>query len=268
MSSGASRWLLILAQNVSSHPPICRRAGQKLISMLIVLTNVLWWGCHFWADLNRPRELNCTVNYHIIAFSAVIYLQLCVVVGWCAPVSWSWHLCSWSDSKHCGMFLHQQTSIFNTPTTTTFMYSPHSSPLVSYLSHISLLSLHVSTLFYSFIPSIFSSSDAFLLSIVLSIFHFLSQQYSKEMTVRHPQGYTVDLPPCAHPHARTATPIHKWTLTSALLSHCLLFPAFGISVSISLSVNSSVLFCIQCWNYTVSEYAYISIFTKIYEFQF
>lgn len=76
MSSGASGWLLIRAQNTSSPPPICRSAGQKLISMLMVLTNVLRWGCHFWADLNCCPELNCSVNYHIIAFSAVIYLHV------------------------------------------------------------------------------------------------------------------------------------------------------------------------------------------------
>lgn len=66
----------IAEQNVSGHPPICRSAGQKLISMLMVLTNVLWTGCHFWADLNCPPELNCTVNYHIITFSAVIYVHI------------------------------------------------------------------------------------------------------------------------------------------------------------------------------------------------
>lgn len=76
MSSRASGWLLIRAQNTSSPPPICRSAGQKLISMLMVLTNVLRWGCHFWADLNCRPELNCSVNYHIIAFSAVIYLHV------------------------------------------------------------------------------------------------------------------------------------------------------------------------------------------------
>lgn len=67
---------LIPPQNESSPTPlIWGSAGQKLISMLIVLTNVLWSVCHFWADLNCPLELNCAVNYHIIAFSAVIYVH-------------------------------------------------------------------------------------------------------------------------------------------------------------------------------------------------
>lgn len=73
MSSGASH---PRAECIESNPPpIWGSAGQKLISMLIVLTNVLWSVCHFWVDLNCPLELNCAVNYHIIAFSAVIYVH-------------------------------------------------------------------------------------------------------------------------------------------------------------------------------------------------
>lgn len=60
---------------VDCNSAACRGAGLNLISMLMVLTNVLWWRCHFWVDLNSASELNCTENYHIIAFLAVIYVH-------------------------------------------------------------------------------------------------------------------------------------------------------------------------------------------------
>lgn len=177
MSSGASGWLLIRAQNTSSPPPICRSAGQKLISMLMVLTNVLRWGCHFWADLNCCPELNCSVNYHIIAFSAVIYLHVgagalqLVGHGVCAagltqtvqdvsPLA--------NISLHPPPHTHTHASCILPTSLSSFLFS-----VIFFL-----LSLHLLLAFiHSFIAFFFLplSSDAFIFSFVLSIFHFLSQ---------------------------------------------------------------------------------------------
>lgn len=175
MSSRASGWLLIRAQNTSSPPPICRSAGQKLISMLMVLTNVLRWGCHFWADLNCRPELNCSVNYHIIAFSAVIYLHVeagaLQLVGRGVCVAGLTQTLQ-DVSPLANISLHP-------PPHTHFMYSPYFSQLVSFYSHFFLTFSSSFTCFYSFIywrPFFLPlSSDAFIFSFVLSIFHFLSQ---------------------------------------------------------------------------------------------
>lgn len=172
MSSRASGWLLIRAQNTSSPPPICRSAGQKLISMLMVLTNVLRWGCHFWADLNCRPELNCSVNYHIIAFSAVIYLH--VEAGALQLVG----------RGVCAAGLTQTLQDVSPLANISLHPPPHThfyfSQLVSFYSHFFfLLSLHLLLVFiHSFIDGLFFlplSSDAFIFSFVLSIFHFLSQ---------------------------------------------------------------------------------------------
>lgn len=178
MSSGASGWLLIRAQNTSSPPPICRSAGQKLISMLMVLTNVLRWGCHFWADLNCRPELNCSVNYHIIAFSAVIYLHVeagaLQLVGRGVCVAGLTQTLQ-DVSPLANISLHP-------PPHTHFMYSPYFSQLVSFFSHFFsyflfifylFLFIHLLTAFFffhfplmlSFSPLYFPSSIFYLSSI-------------------------------------------------------------------------------------------------------
>lgn len=72
MSSIASGCISFKLREWIITPQPTEGAGLNLISMLMVLTNVLWWHCHIWVALNSNPELNCTVNYHIIAFSAVI----------------------------------------------------------------------------------------------------------------------------------------------------------------------------------------------------
>lgn len=225
MSSGASGWLLIRVQNTSSPPPICRSAGQKLISMLMVLTNVLRWGCHFWADLNCRPELNCSVNYHIIAFSAVIYLHVeagalqLVGRGVCAAGLTQ----TLQDvSPLANISLHPPPH-----THTRFMYSPYFSQLVSFFSHFFLTFSSSFTCFYSFIYC-----QPFFSSTFLWCFHFLLCTFHLPFSISVVfEGDDSEVPSglySSSPSQNTHTQAHKRKLTSALLSHFLFFiPAFG-----------------------------------------
>lgn len=152
MSSGTSACLF--------HPGAECITGQKLISMLMVLTNVLWSGCHFWADLNCPPELNCTVNYHIIAFSAVIYVHMGAGV---------------LQLVGCGISL----ACLTPNTAGCFSTSKHQSPPPSSCSFLSLF-LWSFSLFLAFIHSSFFQFTYRQCSFILSIFHHLSQLYLEE----------------------------------------------------------------------------------------
>lgn len=175
MSSRASGWLLIRAQNTSSPPPICRSAGQKLISMLMVLTNVLRWGCHFWADLNCRPELNCSVNYHIIAFSAVIYLH--VEAGALQLVGRG--VCAAGLTQTLQDVSPLANISLHPPPHTHFMYSPYFSQLVSFYSHFFsyflfifylFLFIHLLTAFFFFhFPLMLSFSPLYFLSSIFCL---------------------------------------------------------------------------------------------------
>lgn len=219
MSSRASGWLLIRAQNTSSPPPICRSAGQKLISMLMVLTNVLRWGCHFWADLNCRPELNCSVNYHIIAFSAVIYLH--VEAGALQLVG----------RGVCAAGLTQTLQDVSPLANISLHPPPHThfyfSQLVSFYSHFFSYFLFI---FYLFL--FIHLLTAFFSSTFLWCFHFLLCTFYLPFSVSVVfEGDDSEVPSGLYsisPSQNTHTPAHKPKLTSALLSHFLFFiPAFG-----------------------------------------
>lgn len=99
MPSNKCPWMTLLSAAEHIHSPT---AGQKLISMLMVLTNVLWSWCRFLTgfELWPAHELNCKSHYHNCIFSQDLYAQQ----GRRAPVSWTWHFCHRSDSKHRGKF--------------------------------------------------------------------------------------------------------------------------------------------------------------------
>lgn len=220
-------------------PPIWGSAGQKLISMLIVLTNVLWSVCHFWVDLNCPLELNCAVNYHIIAFSAVIYVHTGAAVlqlvgrGISAAGLTPNTAGCFSTSKHQSL-------------------SPGSPPLFllfSLSSFICSFSIFLSY-FLSFIHSVLSFSFKFpyrrcfhLLPLYIpSSIICLSRIWRNDSAV--PSGlFSCSASFTLHTHTHT----HVWTHTHLLFpvisaSQCL---ALTDSHSILLSVCSSLSSCLQ-----------------------
>lgn len=199
MSSSPSDCLSIMVQTVSSHPAIWGSAGQKLISMLIVQTNVLWSGCHFWVDSNCPPELNCTVNYHIIAFWGVIYghigaglLQL-VGCGISAAGLTSNTAGCYSTGKH------QSFNPPSPPSSCAFLLSficSSSFHLTCLLSFILCFYLSVSLqAMLSLTPLDFPSSIIYLSCIWSDDSEVPSGVQSSSASFMHTQGHT-----CEHSH--------------------------------------------------------------------
>lgn len=242
MSSGASECLFIPAQNVSRHPPICRSAGQKLISMLMVLTNVLWSGCHFWADLNCPPELNCAVNYHIIAFSAVIYVHIGVGV-----------LQSVGRGISAAGLTPNTAGCFSTSKHQSSPPAPSFSPPPSFCSFLLsfICSSALSPVLLAFIHSFFAFSFQFPYRRCFHLLLYTSHLPSSISAVfwrndsEVPSGlYSSSASFIARAHTYTCE------RASPLLCHCFfLFPTRHLaswhSLSTSLSLCSSVSPCLQ-----------------------
>lgn len=164
---------------VDRNSAACRGAGLNLISMLMVLTNVLWWRCHFWVDLNSASGLNCTVNYHIIAFSAVIYV--CGEAGVHRGISAAaptWRSVGWFSAANIHLYQHPSAPL-----------PPHA-PF--FFIHLFLL-LWLLSFSHSLCFTLCSPAGwAFTSSFVVSIFNHPSQRCLKEGSSEdglHPSGH-------------------------------------------------------------------------------
>ena len=101
-----------------------------------VVIRLPFLNCPPWIELYYELSYNCIFSHDLYAHQ-----------GRCAPVSWSWHFCSRSDSKHCRIFCNRKTLAF----------SPAPFPYPSFCS------------FCSFYPFLFSF--VFILSLSLQVLH-------------------------------------------------------------------------------------------------
>lgn len=213
--------------------------------MLIVLTNVLWSGCHFWADLNCPPELNCTVNYHIIAFSAVIYVHIGAGV-----------LQLVGRGISTAGLTPNTAGCFSTGKHQSLLLPPHPPSLFLLFSFSLICSLSL-FLFYvlSFIHSLLYYPSVFLRAMLSlhplyfpSSIIYLGCIWRDDSEV--PSGLyssSASFIGCMH--------IHMWTLTFFSVCQCVFFfstPAFGIDI-FSLHLLAFSQYSIKLrWCYTMN----------------
>lgn len=205
-------------------------------------------GCHFWADFNCPLELNCTVNYHIIAFSAVIYVHIRA-----------------SALQLVGRGI---SAAGLTPNTAgCFSTSKHQSPPALPLS--ALFFLHSFVLSFSSCQTRFHSfSLCLFLPVSLQAMLSLAPLYCPSsiwavfegMTVKYPQGYTVALPPLqrTHTQAHTYTCEHLHLLFSVIV---VFFPIRRID-TFSLHLFVWVVILPTILNHICQYCEYVSLYVQ------
>lgn len=158
-----------------------------------------------------PPELNWTVNYHIIAFFSS---DLCAHQGCCALLTWSWHFCSCSDSKHCRMFLHQSIHLYSSP-----LFSPSSIHLF-FFSPSSLAFIH--SFIHSFFVWVFRPAMLSLASFFYAPASSISSAF-EGMTVSCPRGDSTAwyLPTQTHTYTHSHTNRQETQLLSSDIAICL-----------------------------------------------
>ena len=137
-----------------------------------VVIRLPFLNCPPWIELYYELSYNCIFSHDLYAHQ-----------GRCAPVSWSWHFCSRSDSKHCRIFCNRKTLAFSpAPFPYPFLLFLLFLPFSFFICFHSISLTSSLTCFHSFILAFsfsFPVGDTFTRSFVLSVFPHVAQSYLK-----------------------------------------------------------------------------------------